>query len=334
MFRIDASSIDRSLPVPVGTQLHGLLTYVLTSGDIPAGTKIPSVRQMAADLAIAPMTVAQVYRRLRDVGIVQMRQGLGAFTAEAPRRRDGGAQSAIGALRSDIDRLISKAERLGVSNLALASLVHAQGRLRRPSCGLHIVFAGIFENPTRDYVRQIQPFLGTTDLVEIVTMDGLKASPDTRRLATEADLVLTFLNREAELKTVLPEAEILGLRFIPSEHTRKALAGLDPRTQVAAVTHFRDYIAIMRPSIREFAPHVSDIRVTWSSAPDLDETIAGCDAVIFASGADHVESRVRPGVPCFEYRHAPDPGALENLLVPYLAGLRSSKASVSGSAAA
>ena len=71
--------------------------------------------------------------------------------------------------------------------------------------------------------------------------------------------------------------------------------------------------------------HVTDIRVTWSSAPDLGEVIAQCDAVIFASGADHVADLVPPGVPCFEYRHAPDPGTLESVLVPYLSDLRRDK---------
>ena len=87
-------------------------------------------------------------------------------------------------------------------------------------------------------------------------------------------MVLTFLHREAEVQALIPEARVLGLRFIPSERTRQALAGLDPRMRVAAVTYFQEYIAIMRPSVREFAPHVADIRVTWSSAPDLAEVIA------------------------------------------------------------
>src|SRR5690606_38136660 len=123
----------------------------------------------------------------------------------------------------------------------------------------------------------------------------------------------------------VPAARVLGLRFIPSKQTRQALAGLDPRTRVAAITYFPDYIAIMRPSVREFAPHITDISVTWSSAPDVSALIAQCDAVIFASGADHVASLVQPGMPCFEYRHAPDPGALEDVLVPYLADLRRDK---------
>ena len=139
--------------------------------------------------------------------------------------------------------------------------------------------------------------------------------------------MLTFVHRESEVLRLVPGANVRGLRFIPSERTRQALALLDPRARVAAVTQLQDYIAIMRPSVQRYAPHVSDIRVTWSYAPDLPQLLAGVDVVIFASGADHVAEMVRPGVPCFEYRHMPDPVALETELVPYLADLRATRAS-------
>ena len=324
MFPIDASSIDKSLPVPVGTQLYGLLSYALSFGGIPHGTKLQSVRQLAAELGVAPMTVAQVYQRLRDAGLVEMKQGLGAFAVSDPEERDGG-RLPVATLRADIEVLIGKAEKLGVSTLTLTSMINAQAMLRRPRAGLKIVFIAIFEGPGRDYIGQIKPVLAVNDQVQLLTLDSLRLSAEARQVSTEADVVLTFLHREAEVQALIPRARVLGLRFIPSERTRQALAGLDPRMRVAAITYFQDYIAIMRPSVREFAPHLTDIRVTWSSAPDLRAVIAHCDAVIFASGADHVVDLVPPGVPCFEYRHAPDPGALESVLVPYLADLRRDK---------
>jgi DNA-binding transcriptional regulator YhcF (GntR family) len=324
MFQIDANTIDKSLPVPVGTQLHGLLSYALAFGGIPYGSKLQSVRQLAAELGIAPMTVSQVYQRLRDSGLIEMRKGKGAYAARDPdiRSRDS---LPVSALRADIEVLIGKAEKLGVSTMTLASMINAQSLLRRPRAGLRIVFIAIFEGPGRDYVAQLKPVLSATDQVQILTLDSLRLSEEARRIALEADLVLTFLHREAEVHALIPKARLLGLRFIPSERTRQALAGLDPRTRVAAITYFQEYIAIMRPSVREFAPHIADIKVTWSSAPDVPDIVRECDAVIFASGADHIMDLVPPGVPCFEYRHAPDPGALENVLVPYLAELRRGK---------
>ena len=324
MFPIDANSIDKSLPVPVGTQLYGLLSYALSFGGIPHGSKLQSVRQLAADLGVAPMTVAQVYQRLRDAGLVEMKHGLGAFAVTTPGQKADDTLP-VSALRADIEVLIGKAEKLGISTLTLTSMINAQSMLRRPRGGLRIVFVAIFEGPGRDYIADIRPVLAANDKVQLLTLDSLRLSEESRRICTDADLVLTFLHRESEVHALIPEARILGLRFIPSMRTRQALAGLDPRTRVAAVTYFQEYIAIMRPSVREFAPHVADIRVTWSSAEDLPQLIAQCDAVIFASGADHIADLVPPGIPCFEYRHAPDPGALENVLVPYLSDLRRGK---------
>jgi len=327
MFPIEASSIDKALPVPVGTQLYGLLSYALAFGDMPYGTKLQSVRQLASELGIAPMTVAQVYQQLRDAGLIEIRQGLGAFTARHPlAARD--ERQPIHALRADIEGIIGKAEALGISTMELVSMINARAQFRRPDVGLSLVFVCIFEGPGQDYVNQIRTALGPADAIKLVTLESLKAPGASRQACASADLVLTFVHREAEVRGLVGAAadRVLGLRFIPSQRTRQNLAGLDPRSRVAAITHFQEYIAIMRPSVREFAPHVADVRVTWSSAPDLTDVIAACDAVIYASGADHVADLAPANVQCFEYRHAPDPGALETILVPRLAELRQLRA--------
>src|SRR5690606_12826598 len=231
------------------------------------------------------------------------------------------------ALSRDIDAIIAKAEILGVPPMSLVAMINARAHMRRPDTGLKLVFVCIFEGPGRDYVDDIRPALSPLDTIELVTLEALQADGPEHRLCLQADLVVTFGHREAEVRSAVKGALVLGLRFLPSQRTRQTLAGLDPRSRVAAVTHFQEYIAIMRPSVREFAPHVSDIRVTWSSAPDLADILSTCDAVVFASGADHVATLVRPSVQCFEFRHAPDPGALEAILVPKLAQLRQAKAS-------
>ncbi|PRX10883.1 UNVERIFIED_ORG: GntR family transcriptional regulator [Martelella mediterranea] len=321
MFRIDATSIDKSLPVPVGTQLHGLMSYTLAFGNIPNGTKLPSVRQLAGDLGIAPMTVAEVYKKLRDAGLVEMRPGLGAYSVLGAHHRNRDALP-IEDLQGDIARLIGKADRLGLSTMSLVSMINAQASMPRDEAALEVIFVCIFEGPGRDYIEELRPVFSQRDHVRLVTLETLKRSAEWQENCENADLVLTFLHREAEVQGLAPNADVLGLQFIPSQKTRQNLAGLDPRTRVAAVTHFQEYIAIMRPSVREFAPHVSDITVTWSTAPDLEETLSRCDAVVYASGADEVADRTAPGTFCFEYRHAPDHGHVESILVPRLAQLR------------
>jgi DNA-binding transcriptional regulator YhcF (GntR family) len=282
------------------------------------------VRELAAELSMAPMTVNQVYQRLRTAGLIEIRRGSGAFVARNPQQIVA-ASARMAALRLSIDAVLDEADAVGLPSAQLVSLVNAQIQMRRLQSGLRLMFVGLFDGPTRDYAANLQPALGAGDRIDITTIDRLRTDADARAACGSADLVLTFIHRLAEVQAIVPDARLLAIRFIPSEATRQALAALDPRARVAAVTRFQDYIAIMRPSIQQFAPHVSDIKVTWSEAPDLAGALADRDVVVFASGADHVTQAAAPTVRCFEYRHAPDPGEVERVLIPFLANLRGAK---------
>ena len=67
--------IDRELPVPLGLQVKGLIEYGIACGELSPGERLPSVRELADSLAVAPMTVALVYRGLREAGLIETRGG-------------------------------------------------------------------------------------------------------------------------------------------------------------------------------------------------------------------------------------------------------------------
>ena len=79
-FRFD----DRS-GVPVYRQLMDQVRYYVTSGTLRAGDQLPSIREMAQSLTVNPTTVVKAYSELGHEGIVEMRQGKGAFIASAAR---------------------------------------------------------------------------------------------------------------------------------------------------------------------------------------------------------------------------------------------------------
>ena len=51
------------------------------SGDLPAGTRLPTVRALAADLGLAANTVARAYRELESDGVVVTEGRRGTFVA-------------------------------------------------------------------------------------------------------------------------------------------------------------------------------------------------------------------------------------------------------------
>ncbi len=53
----------------------------ILAGDIRPGEALPSVRQVAAELAINPITVSKAYQTLSDDGLVEKRRGLGLFVS-------------------------------------------------------------------------------------------------------------------------------------------------------------------------------------------------------------------------------------------------------------
>lgn len=62
-------AVDSSSPVPAYEQIRAQVTALSDSGVLPAGTRLPPIRQLAADLGLAPGTVAKAYALLEKAGV-------------------------------------------------------------------------------------------------------------------------------------------------------------------------------------------------------------------------------------------------------------------------
>jgi GntR family transcriptional regulator len=74
-------SIDLHSGVPVYRQLIDQVRSGIASGSLNAGDQLPTVRQLAVDLAINPNTVMRAYRELELGGLLETHQGTGTFIA-------------------------------------------------------------------------------------------------------------------------------------------------------------------------------------------------------------------------------------------------------------
>ena len=66
-------TVDPESPVTLYEQLRTQIMDKVKSGALIAGTKMPTVRQLATDLGVAPYTVARVYRALEQDGFLDTR---------------------------------------------------------------------------------------------------------------------------------------------------------------------------------------------------------------------------------------------------------------------
>jgi DNA-binding transcriptional regulator YhcF (GntR family) len=82
-------TIDPASPVPPFEQVRAQLAAQVSSGELVAGTRLPTVRQLADDLGLAVNTVARAYRELEAAGLVETRgRGGTIVTAAGDRARE------------------------------------------------------------------------------------------------------------------------------------------------------------------------------------------------------------------------------------------------------
>ena len=79
-------AIDPDSLIPPYEQLRAQIAELVAAGTLEAGARLPAVRQLAADLGVAPGTVARAYRELEHQRVLQARGRHGSFVTETPPR--------------------------------------------------------------------------------------------------------------------------------------------------------------------------------------------------------------------------------------------------------
>lgn len=101
-------SVEAGSAVPPYEQLRRQLARLAGSGELPAGTRLPTVRALAGQLGLAANTVARAYRELEASGLLETRGRGGTFVA-------AGADHTAQRARELADRYATETRRLGLS---------------------------------------------------------------------------------------------------------------------------------------------------------------------------------------------------------------------------
>jgi GntR family transcriptional regulator len=105
-------SVDSSSPTPIYAQLDRSNRAAIATGELGNGAQLPTVRQLAVDLAVNANTVARVYAQLERDGVLETRRGVGTFVRESPSPQAARAHRER-ELRELIRRFVGDAALLG-----------------------------------------------------------------------------------------------------------------------------------------------------------------------------------------------------------------------------
>lgn len=107
-------SHDWNNNTPIYRQLKAQIVAMLLDGHLKPGDAVPSVRQIAADFQLNPITVSRAYQELADEGVVEKRRGIGLFVIEGAREKLI-ARERERFLQEDWPATLTHMRRLGIS---------------------------------------------------------------------------------------------------------------------------------------------------------------------------------------------------------------------------
>ena len=132
------TAIEWSDGAPIYRQLKERVVAMMLDGVLKPGDALPSVRQVAAEYQLNPITVSRAYQELADEAIVEKRRGLGMYVTE------GASEKLLASererfLREEWPLVLERIQRLGLSldrllrNATAATEARHERRPSKPS---------------------------------------------------------------------------------------------------------------------------------------------------------------------------------------------------------
>jgi GntR family transcriptional regulator len=123
-------TIDAQNGLAVYEQIVRQVKFVIADGVLSVGDLVPSVRELARDLAINPNTVARAYRQLQDDGVLEAIRGTGLAVATNARRHCQSERTKL--IRARLKLVLEEAASSGLDPSEIEQLVRNEtAALRR-----------------------------------------------------------------------------------------------------------------------------------------------------------------------------------------------------------
>ena len=110
--------------VPIYLQLMEQVKHAIETGALKPGEQLPSIRPLAEELVMNPNTVAKAYRELEHEGVIELRQGAGAFvSSKAPSQQDA---ERLKAAQTLVAQGIQRLRARGITDEEIRRLIEAE----------------------------------------------------------------------------------------------------------------------------------------------------------------------------------------------------------------
>jgi DNA-binding transcriptional regulator YhcF (GntR family) len=241
--------INKQSAVPLHVQLKEQIRYAIMSGSYPAGSTLPSIRDLTAELGIHRNTVHRVYLELQASGLLVSRPGKGVFVNEA--WSDTVSAKEMNAVDALIGRAFDEASRLGISPITLVKLAGQ----RAPSFDAShpvVAFVECTAHQSQECAKDLAESFGIH--VQHLLLDDLRAKP--KGLAPHLKHLVTSLFHYDEVRGLIKSGDrkVHPVTYDLHPVTRKLLRDLPEDRKLGFICHDANTEEVVGAQIHERVP--------------------------------------------------------------------------------
>ena len=272
--------------IPIYKQIGDCIQEAIKNGTLPAGYKLPTVRDLAEEICISTGTVKHAYEYLEQLGVIEMIQGKGSYVLGAEENSFSRKDKAMHAM----DELFSKLEKLGFTpremeiyiNLKLKGLEEKYDVVKIAALDCNPESLQIIERQISRIGYAETAVFGLSHLEEIAD-----------KLNEEYDLVLTTSTHYGEVEPYIKNVKNLGMMaLMPSARTIIRLAKIPDNWNVGVVCASDTFANVVRENSLEIGDWAESMdSLLFGVDHKLKSYLKNKDAIILPKGYESFASR-------------------------------------------
>jgi GntR family transcriptional regulator len=226
--------IEPRSQLPVYVQLQEQLKFLILSGELEPGARLPTAKQLGGYLQINRNTVLKAYQELVRDGLIECRRGAGCSVLEQPA---GLPSSVFANLLEVIDDAIEQASELGVGPDDFAALAYSRAKQRQDvQVKRRLIFVECSPEGAEALARKIEDRLHV-DVTPVVLRDFEQPTPEVEELLQDVDVIATTFFHIQDLRKLLPDTKrkLVALSVKPHLDSLVEIAAIPRDTTVLLV---------------------------------------------------------------------------------------------------
>jgi DNA-binding transcriptional regulator YhcF (GntR family) len=303
-------------PIPRFLQLKSQFEYLIITGELPPGSKLPSVRTLSRSLGTSVNTLVRAYRELEAASLVVSNPGSGYFVLGMPLSRKEGH----GELRAQTREIVHAAVHHGLAldqivQIFMAEVADMRDTMARREVIVLCKREGRIDELTTRF-RQAIADLGVQ--VTSVALEDLSEEDESwlpHFMGAEFVVSLLFDIRQARTLLERHGVEIIPILAVPSEEVRERIVHLPPGITVGVVASSVEFVDGMITAVTQFNSNVKIVGTAdMGDRGYLEQLLHRVECVVYGTLSRSVVTELVPrSVEPIELVYVPDELSLARL---------------------